>query len=60
MDTGPTTGGLSMKVLQFPTLKRRQQVNMDRITTLYNLPANVNRLTVSIEDQPNRTQELRP
>lgn len=28
-----------MKLLQFPTLKRRQQVQMDRINTLFNLPA---------------------
>ena len=28
-----------MKLLQFPTLKRRQQVFMDRINCLLNFPA---------------------
>lgn len=26
-------------IIQFPTLKRRQQVQMDRINALFNLPA---------------------
>lgn len=47
-----------MKVLQFPTLQRRQQVQMDRVSTLHNLPENTSRLTVDFSPQSNQHVNL--